>query len=429
MNKNLYRLTIVYWVLFLFKPGWLIGYYVPSLIFLAGINKYILVFLFVSTFFKKADYKFLLPFLILCAISLVLADNTGAGRPYLKLLFQYYMLAVVTFVYVDDYKKTNFLLNIIICHFIFYGLWGIVQNGKVDWHVRLNEQNAFGPYMVYGVAFSFFRLFSPGSIVERIVAYSALFLGLIGIVLTFNMGSLLAVSILGIYLFIRTPNKLKSLLYLCLMFLVFIGTINYFTPNGTDYFQEIDRLINDSGSSGMGGERLFLWRCGIRAFLRNPIFGVGLNNFGVLLPRLTSDAEISMYDISFQSAGALWGFQLHNSHLQVLCELGIVGTIFFSLLLKNFISNNLYMRSIIRRNEGNNLKLSHLKQFDKKNSLIKAYVNIYALENCMVVYAICGLFYNLLFYPELWILLLLNENLKRNLQKSVGNDGAKPVDK
>ncbi|MFC1533109.1 O-antigen ligase family protein [Thermodesulfobacteriota bacterium] len=412
-------LTYLYWVILLYKPDWMLSHYFSFFGFLPRINIFILIITFLSTFFidsSKKEFKFLLPFLIICLFSLFFARNTGIGRPFLKLLFQYYMLGVITLTYFDKFQDMKSLMICFLFHFSYYCIWGIFNGGITPWHIRLNETNAFGPYIILGISFSFFYSFGTRKLYEKITCYINIFLGLLNVALTFTMGSFLTLIFTGLYILIRFPRKMKAISILAALVGIYVLCVNLFLPESSSYWQEMARMKTDFGKSSAGGERLFLWRIAFREFIDHPFFGVGLNNFGILAPEYTTDLEVQSAQVSWSHRGNLWGFSLHNSHLVVLTELGLFGIFFYLFLFVDFFKKNRFIKNILPMNGGPSLALNTLKnQHSEFPDMVLAYAIAMALEGGLMVYIISGTFYGLLFYPDFWMILICNRLLFSSL--------------
>ena len=83
-----------------------------------------------------------------------------------------------------------------------------------------------------------------------------------------------------------------------------------------------DRLTNISaqGSSGRSDE----WQIALRIFEGHPLGGAGLGNYAVLAPHYASDT-LQLFRVQF----VLKGFVAHNTYLQILSELGLIGLVLF----------------------------------------------------------------------------------------------------
>ena len=82
------------------------------------------------------------------------AENTGRATPVLRGVADSLFLALSTH-YIRDDRSLNRLLKLYLGAFVFYGLVGITNRGLVPFHVLLNNEDAFGPFMAMGVPLIF----------------------------------------------------------------------------------------------------------------------------------------------------------------------------------------------------------------------------------------------------------------------------------
>lgn len=418
----MYKLTLLYWAIALYRPDWMIASFIPPLSFLPGMNKYLLLGVFFSTFLANKptrEYSFILPFFLLCGISLLWAENTGPGRLSLIQLVQYYMLGVITFTYIDDLEKVRVFFRMFLFHFLYYGSWGLIYLGTVAWHNRLNEQDAFGPYMLLGVIFSFFYLFGEKNKFLRLLCMLTIVVCSAGAVLSFTMGTFLTFLILGGYVLFRYPHKIKAVMIVAVASFLFVILVSYSVSDPQAYWQEMSKIYTDTGGSGTGGERLFLWRMALRIFAANPILGVGLNNFGIHAPRVATMEDILESNSRFEGPENLWGFSLHNAHLEVLVELGIVGMIVYLWFFYDFWKKNISVRGKISEMLGSATNFLNAKRTaGEKLDLPMLYSTSIALEGMLIIYIFTGTVYGLLFYPDFWITIIANRMLHKIFVKT-----------
>jgi len=86
--------------------------------------------------------------------------------------------------------------------------------------------------------------------------------------------------------------------------------------------ERIAMTQNESGEiESSAAQRLVLWEHAVETFKAYPVFGVGFNGFGFTLPK---DATLT---------------DTHNFYLKTLCEQGVVGIVFFAILLLKAFSS------------------------------------------------------------------------------------------
>jgi O-antigen ligase len=84
--------------------------------------------------------------------------------------------------------------------------------------------------------------------------------------------------------------------------------------------------------------RVDLWRIGWRMFEDHPLQGVGMQNFTVTAPAyLEGDLDVSRTDLFLRNTGTL----VHNTYLNVLTDLGVVGGLLFFGLIAGIIGGAL----------------------------------------------------------------------------------------
>jgi O-antigen ligase len=84
--------------------------------------------------------------------------------------------------------------------------------------------------------------------------------------------------------------------------------------------------------------RWAVWKRGLGYTARNPLFGVGVANFR------TAEGRLSDYAISRAGVGVKWS-TAHNSYMQTLAELGVIGGLLFFVLITRTFWNLLSWRA------------------------------------------------------------------------------------
>ena len=142
-----------------------------------------------------------------------------------------------------------------------------------------------------------------------------------------------------------------------------------------------DRLTNISaqGSSGRADE----WQIAYRIFVQHPIGGAGLGNYALLAPHYAT-ANLQLLRVQF----VIRGFVAHNTYLQVVSELGLIGLVLFAWLILYVLAGAL---RALRRG---------LLAADPRNSALARGV-IVAVPTLLVAY----FFGSALYEKQLWLLL------------------------
>jgi len=132
--------------------------------------------------------------------------------------------------------------------------------------------------------------------------------GLVAVVLIANRASGLAIAfwLLSLPIVFPAPVKIKALV--ALLGIGLVSGMSFYTPL-VDRFRGI-------WTSGSGLERFNLWRMAWDLVQSNPILGVGPGQFSTLVQELDSSIDEPL--------------DVHNTWLEVLCEIGWPGAILFS---------------------------------------------------------------------------------------------------
>jgi O-antigen ligase len=256
--------------------------------------------------------------------------------------------------------------------------------------------------MVAGLAYSIYYLQAHLAIKTRartVWGYLSIGLCAVGFVTSFGRGAFLAFVAVGASMWLRSRKKLAVLLAL----LIVIGVATLAVPRLVDrYVGTMQSITRQGTESGTGADRAALWSIAWREFLANPIFGVGTNNFGAGASTVLSPGEVAAGGYTI---GRLWGRAVHCAPMTILAEYGLVGVIIAVLLIVDFFRTN-------RRTRLNATKVPSqaLRQAD---GFPPGYVNAVALglHGAFLAYCVSGIFYEILYTPLFWNIIVLNRML------------------
>jgi len=152
----------------------------------------------------------------------------------------------------------------------------------------------------------------------------------LSVIFSFSRGGFIGLA--GLLLFWVASSKKKGkavgAVLVALMLVVAVAPASYW---------ERIETIQDT-ESGTAQQRRDLWAAARRMFRDSPIWGVGGNNFGVLLPE---------YALEFPETRRpnIWGKAVHSMYFQLLSEFGLLGVLLIgSVLFLNFRD----LRQVIR---------------------------------------------------------------------------------
>jgi O-antigen ligase len=394
-NNLVWRLVYFLWLLRLFRPERYITEHIPALIHLRSAPTILLLILAVVWLFsdrKKYKYNIFSAFILAMFVSSVFALNHTRALWAFRVVLELYFIAGITFSYVDDIAKVKKLFALYFVYIFYFALWGIPGHGRVEWDYILNEEDAFGPLMTMGVVFGYYflRLYDKGK--ARLLVQTGIIICIVGVVVSFARGAFLVLLAIVFAIFLRERNKLKNLSFAIAAGIIVVLAANIIFPNNA-FWTEMD-TISEGTSAGTGADRKILWTVAWYEFIDHPIIGVGPYNFGIQAPNYV----IKIPDRKrYIDPGTIWGRALHNGYFEILCELGIVGSIIFIMLLFDFKKSNNALKIIRIHNDSTSHYTDQM-----------AYRNMaYAIELTMFAFLINAFFYDMIFYTWFWELLIL----------------------
>lgn len=187
----------------------------------------------------------------------------------------------------------------------------------------IGDPNELAALLVAGTAFAVvLSVVSKKNPPLRIAAIAAAFLFLFGIFYTVSRGGLIALCVAAIAACLMTGRYRVQATIVAVLTSLFV-VIYFASFAGVD---ARDRITTVQGGSG----RTDIWKIGWRMVEDKPILGIGSGNFNVssIHYLLVSPGAIERDEFIIDTPKVA-----HNSYLQVLAELGIVGlTLFLSII-------------------------------------------------------------------------------------------------
>lgn len=411
---------LVLWFLRLFKPEWLVTFYVPALgplksiptVILYGMVAYMVL---LRTSMIRVDWPFTI-YLFCVATSTIFAENTGLGRKGFQGVFDNCMFFVVNISLLsqkDNMRVLDTILTMYVLSFVVYGIVGITHKGIVPYHVFLDDEDYFGPFMDIGVAVSLIAAYQTTK-PNRFYLMTGV-ISIVGVIASFARGAFLSFCATGLYIWWRSANRIKNAIVLLIaaMFTVSV-TFVLFPDNG--YWKEMGTIgtsLQDEKSEG----RHFLIKKGLEIFTLFPMLGCGPLNYGYMIPKITTESEAQtrgMHAAQFATRVA------HNIYIQILAELGVVGVMAFAGLIVTFWFRSWKIRRLytnfFSHHGRNEIKGDREGQWDKMLTFG------FAFEAAMVGYMLNGIFYPILFCPWFYDLLILNAIICRNVAEMMAID-------
>ena len=145
---------------------------------------------------------------------------------------------------------------------------------------------------------------------------------LLSIVFTFSRGGFVGMVALAVYWVVKSGNKIRSVGVMVLA----VALVMTVAPER--YWERMETITEtDSGSAET---RRNYWVAARRMFYDSPIWGVGGNNFGVLVRDYA-------YEFPEEQRGTRWGKAAHSMYFDLLAQFGLLGVLLIgSVLVWNF---------------------------------------------------------------------------------------------
>jgi O-antigen ligase len=396
--------TYFMWFVILWDPQWFIASLGPQ--FVLKIPTGLFAILLVLTIAKGPRFLFppLLAFLVYTVLSVPFAYIRGGALELAKALFAYYVITLASLTVVRNAREAvPIVVAALAAQFTLWVVAG-ARSGFITWHYAYANSDSFGPLMVLGMAGLTCVGLATKNRTWRILAF---LLGggcVVGLVVSFARGAVLSAGVVGIWIWARSPNKLKTaalgvgaFVVLAIAARVFQGAQSAILAGktSTNFWEEMGTAFNPNDATRQ--DRQVLWHLALRVYASHPLLGVGPNAFGpYAADHFAVGTTGGAYD---ENPKRLWGRALHNSYYQILSEFGTVGAAIFLWIVWDFFKRNRKLRHPQRRQAW---ALRTGGQLDLR------YLSI-ALEASMVGFLLTAYFYNQIFDVN-WFYVLLTIN-------------------
>lgn len=405
------KLVYLMWILVLFEPDWFLSAHGA-----AGIERiFTLLLIPVAAMIAFCGRReaFYWPYLLIItihAIWLPFALNSGFVMTGLKQLFQYFLIFALTVSILDTPRKTVLLVKLALLQFIWYGIQGI-PSGKVWWHFILSNEDSYGPLMVLGLGFSFYFATGTNSKVFRHLSSFTCFLCMAGAILSFARGAMLALCVVLLAIWIRTPQKTAFLGYGLVAIIVGLAVIQIAFPAG-EFWAEME-TIGEVNTEGTKENRFIFWKVAWELFLLNPILGVGPGNFG---PNAFEYYQGPLGGM-FSNPAMLYNAFLHNDYIQILVEQGLLGFFLMGVMLVRFNNRLRFLRT----------ESARTRWQDDTSGFIDLRNLSLGLEVAMIGYLANAVFYGHLYFHWFWSMFALAYVLANVTREPAISTGARPL--
>ena len=255
---------------------------------------------------KNPDYYSIFRLFMWMLTTVVIANIVYRNISLLPLVFKVYILSCLYLVYK---AITNFISD------------SAYELNRVD--VEGMNQNLLAAHFLICIVYLFYNYFkTDNSIKLKILVIGIIFLFILGIIATGSRSVLL--SVLVSFLLLSPKNYLRLSTIAQVFVIVVIGLVFFkFDNNFTQLLGE--RIVE--AETDKGSNRIIIWKVALPMIADNPLTGVGYRNFPsefanyLSIASLESDERLMLGDRT--RAGT------HNSFLESISELGLIGFIFF----------------------------------------------------------------------------------------------------
>ncbi|UCD63471.1 MAG: O-antigen ligase family protein [Candidatus Zixiibacteriota bacterium] len=257
----------------------------------------------------------------------------------------------------------------------------------------IGDENDFAMAINMMIPFVFFGLFYlKGK--TRLLSGVLLLIFILAVISSFSRGGWVGLAAVLVYGILNVRRKLAVIVLTAFL----AAAAALFAPS--QYWSEVGTVTDTSESTA--NARLRYWDAGLRMFLDYPVIGVGAANGGIHMP---------YYVYGERNPHTQWGRAFHGVWIQVLAELGVLGMIFYLLMIA------IAFRWLFRIKKG--------KVPDSGDATRQYLAN--AMIGSLIGYFACASFLSTAYYPHLWTIYILIVAFVMCVQKkseSGGNQSA-----
>ena len=203
------------------------------------------------------------------------------------------------------------------------GLSGLIHSAQDGGRLSggVGDPNFTAAVLVSAVALSLFMALAPGrSRPYRVVMLGLSVISVVAVFLTQSRGGVVALGVVFVLAILFGGRVRAQIVGVSLV----VGSIGLIYLALLAPPHALSRLSDLRAGGGTG--RTDLWSIAVQVFERHPVKGVGLENFQVVSPiyAVTTDTDLPRADVVVTQ-----GAPTHNTYLQILAELGVVGELLF----------------------------------------------------------------------------------------------------
>ncbi len=333
----------------------------------------------VARVFKEKYFSWFLWLLALMVLHVFLARNNFWAYMHLRIVLTYLLFSLGFCVFLDSVDKCRRFLTFFVAIMSLCAIDRLVGLNLFGASGTMGDENDFALAMNVALPISFFLARASGPRTKALLLAAGLLL-ILGNIVSESRGGFIGLATVAGYCWFNSRHKFQTLIAVCI---VAVLAWNFATPQ---FRAEVTGIGLNSAETDTGKGRIELWKVGWRAFVHNPVIGVGQGNMPVVM-------EIYQYDArgkSFWERG-LWGRAVHSVYFTILPELGLVG-----LLLLGLMGRDLWR------------KYRQLLHFDGPRAESDAIASMTrGIMGGLLAFLVTGAFLSAFYYPELWAMAAL----------------------
>ncbi len=328
--------------------------------------------------------QLLLVLLVFMGCWVPLARNNFHAFHTFRAMLQLTVFCLALGAFVDTFSRLRKFTLMWIAAVAFQGFWGITHGGRGTGN-EFWDENDLALALTMGIPFAYFLFRHEKAMSMRLVLLVGLVTMLGGLVVSKSRGGFVGLLSVAFVMWVMSKHRVR----LVILGLVAAGFLALLAP--PDYWTEMS-TINDSGDSTRV-ERIASWGIGWRAFLDNPLFGVGQGNINWYM------GDFEDVDPTKKSLG---GQATHSLYFTLIPELGLFGIVIWGWLLLVHLGSIARTLRFSSRTSG-----SPSEQTNYADACARA-----ALCGT-VAYLISGIFLSVLYYPHLYYLIAMSFAIER----------------
>jgi hypothetical protein len=339
-------------------------------------------------------YPPLLLIVVVGLITMLFAENKNLAKISLLFLVQYYALALATALYVRRVREAMPIVVMLFLQFAWYGIWAGTK-GLVPWHPTLSNYDGFAGLTVHGAGLCYWFAVGAKSPKLKLFLYALAAYCVLGVVASFARAAFLVLGAVVGWVWIRSPRKLLTGFGIVAAGMIVMAGASLMFESGF-FWNEIMSAFEEGTDEGTGAQRWEVWKVGFKVWMQHPILGVGGGNFGAYAASHFRYGELE----AFPNPNMLYGFNLHNAHMQILAEFGLVGIGALIWALVDFQIRNRQIRTADAA--------ARWAQFDTRFDVRFLALG---LEVANLANVLSGMFYAQLFMPWFFVIWTANRML------------------